>query len=223
MRRPSAHRFLAGGAALAACACLAAAPPLAAEEANELRGFRIGMAVAELPAAGYTGLACAARPDTALDSWGAFRACPPDAATGLREVRFRYDDAANPLARLHDRYAGTKVGGQPVLLSLLIGDGARVDGLRIRTDPGARLFERKRAMLFGEQVKNRYGEEGWVCTDAPPEAGEEPVGSVFIKEHCDKTTADRQFSLDRWLYRRAGEDLRRFSGGTAVTILRRGG
>ncbi|GAA0572554.1 hypothetical protein GCM10009416_09010 [Craurococcus roseus] len=222
MQGPSSRRSLAGAALVAACACLAAGPS-PAEEAAELRGFRIGMAVSDLPSEGYTGFACGARPETALDGWGGFRACPPDPATGLREVRFRYDDAANPLARLHDRYAGTKVGGQPVLLSLLIGEGARVEGLRIRTDPGARLFERKRAMLFGEQVKNRYGEEGWTCTDAAPEAGEEPVGGVFIKEHCDKTTADRRFSLDRWLYRRAGEDLRRFSGGTAVTILRRGG
>lgn len=208
----------------AALALLATPGPSArAAEGNDLRGFRVGMAVAELPPSGYTGFACAERPGVALSGWDEYRRCAPDAATGLRELRFRYDDEASELARSNERYAGTKVAGQPVLLSLLVGGDARVEGLRIRTDPEARLFERRKAFLFGEQIKARYGEEGWACTNAAPGPEEEPVGGVFVREHCEKTTADRRFVLDRWLFRRPGEELRRFVGGTALTILRRAG
>jgi hypothetical protein len=215
--RPVLHEL----AAVALAGCFVAAPVRAADE-NDLRGFRVGMAVADLPMAGYTGFTCAPPSATALGGWGDYRTCPRDADTGLHEVRFRYDDTASELAMSNERYAGTKVAGQPVLLSLLIGEDGRLEGLRIRTDPAAKLFERRKAFLFSEQVKGRYGEEGWNCTSQPAGAEEEPVGGIFIKEHCDKTTADRHYLLQRWLYRRAGEELRQFSSGSVVTILRHG-
>src|SRR6478735_9073885 len=145
-------RSLHGLAAVALAGCLLAAPVRAAEE-NDLRGFRVGMAVADLPMRGYTGFACAAPPATPLGGWGDYRACPREVDTGLHEVRFRYDDTASELAMSNERYAGTKVAGQPVLLSLLINEDGRLDGLRIRTDPAAKLFERRKAFLFSEQVK----------------------------------------------------------------------
>jgi hypothetical protein len=208
-------------AAAALAGCVLAAPGRAADE-NDLRGFRIGMAVADLPMRGYTGLACAAPPATPLGGWDDWRTCPRETDTGLHEVSFRYDDTASELAMSNERYAGTKVAGQPVLLSLLIGEDGRLDGLRIRTDPAAKLFERRKAFLFSEQVKGRYGEEGWTCTSQPAAAEEEPVGGILIKEHCDKTTADRHYLLQRWLYRKAGAELRQFSSGSVVTILRHG-
>lgn len=212
-------RAAAAGAAFA----LLLLPGLARAEERDLRDLQVGMAVSSLPAKGYTDLACAAQPETTLGGWGEYRACPPDPSNGLREIRFRYDDEASELARSNERYSGTKVAGQRVLLSLLVGADAHVEGLRIRTDPGARLFERRRAFLFGEQVKNRYGEEGWTCAGSAPGPDEEPVGGVFVKEHCEKSTPDRRLALDRWLFRRPGEELRQFHGGTAVTIMRRAG
>ena len=206
---------------LAGLLLLGLAAPGRAEE-NDLREFRIGMPVAALPASGYVELACAARLETRLAAWSEYRACPAEAGTGLHEVSFRYDETT-PLARSSERFAGTKVAGQPMLLSLLIGDDGRLDGLRMRTDPAAKLFERRKAFLFGDQVKARYGEEGWACRSMPPDDEEVPVGGIFIKEHCDKQTADRQYRLERWLYRHEGEDLRKFSGGSIVTILRRDG
>ncbi|NOG69693.1 hypothetical protein [Roseicella sp. DB1501] len=217
MRRPYGAGALAGLLGLAM-----SAPSPAMAEQNELREFRIGMPIADLPASGYVELACAARPEIRLEAWSEYRRCPAEAETGLHEVSFRYDQTT-PLARSNERYAGTKVAGQPMLLSLLIGGDARLDGLRMRTDPEARLFQRRKAFLFGDQVKARFGEEGWTCRSAPPTGEEEAVGGIFIKEHCDKQTADRQFLLERWLYRHEGEELRNFSGGTVLTILRRNG
>ena len=99
---------------------------------------------------------------------------------------FRYDEAPTRLA-MGEQVEGTKVAGHPVLLSLLIGDGRdSVDGIVIETDPTARLYLRKKAFLFGDQVKARYGDQGWTCRRRA-RGDEEPVGGVFLKEHCEKT------------------------------------
>ena len=159
-------------------------------------------------------------PERKLSGWSEYGQCPAD-RMGLHGVGFRYDDSTNELARINDDAQGTKIAGQPVLLALLIGDDARVDGLRIETDPKARLYAYKKAFLFGQQVKARYGQEGWSCTNAPPAADERPVGGVFVKEHCEKTTATRRFLLDRQLFRHADQDLKKFTDGTQLTILAR--
>lgn len=189
-------------------------------EPNDLREFRVGMPVAELPATGYRDFSCTDAPERTLSGWSEYGKCPVGPA-GFHSVSFRYDDNANQLARINEDARGTKIAGQPVLVALLIGDDARVDGLRIETDPQARLYAYKKAFLFGQQVKARYGQEGWVCTDAQPSADEQPVGGVFVKEHCEKTTATRRLVLDRQLFRHAGEDLKKFTDGTQLTILAR--
>lgn len=196
-----------------------AAPGVAGE--NDLREFRVGMPVAELPAEGYTGFACADDPARKLDGWRDFAACPAD-ARGLHAVRFGYDEAANFRAGVNEQFEGTKVAGHPVLLTLLIGGEGAVGGLTIETDPKARLFLRKKAFLFADQVKARYGEDGWACESASPAADEEPVGGVFVKERCEKTAGERRLILDRRLFRRPGQELKDFVGATRLTILRAG-
>ncbi len=89
----------------------------------------------------------------------------------------------------------------------------------IVTDPGARLFARRRAHVFGQQVKARFGEDGWVCRNAPPGGNEEAIGPTFINEHCAKVTATRRFILDRKLYRYADRPLRDFVSETRLLIL----
>jgi mono/diheme cytochrome c family protein len=201
----------------------APADPAAAGAApeNDLREFRVGMVVADLPAEGYVGLACADEPARELQSWASYRTCPAG-ERGLRGVRFRYDEAAYPLAALDDKYEGTKVAGHPVLLTLLLGDDGRVEGLVIETDPEARLYLRKKAFLLAAQVKSRYGEEGRACRSQPPAADEVPVGGVLIKEHCEKTTGGRRLVLDQRLLRHPGQDLKDFVGATRLTILHAG-
>lgn len=209
----------AAAAALALSAgALLAAPAAAAE--NDLRDLRVGMEARDLPRSGYLGFACADAPDTALPDWREYARCPADAA-GRRAVRFGYDDAANPQALANDKYAGTKVGGHPVRLTLLIGGEGRVDGLRIETDPSARLFFRKKAFLFGELAKARFGEDGWACTSGQPTEDAQPVGGVFVQERCEKTTPTRRYVLDRALYRRPGEELRSFVSRSRLEITER--
>ncbi len=208
--------FAAAAMAAIAVTVLAHARAARADE-NDLREFRVGMDVGELPRSGYLGFACADNPEHKLSSWQEYRQCSPQ-ASGLRAVRFRYDENANPLAKVNDTYEGTKVGGHPVLLTLLLGDTDRVRGLVIETDPTARLFMHKKAFLFGEQVKARYGEEGWVCVNQDLTPNEQPIGDVAIKEHCEKNTATRHFVLDRALFRRSGQELKDFVSRSRLEI-----
>jgi hypothetical protein len=204
---------------------LAAAPVIVtglsaarADQGNDLREFRVGMSVEELPSSGYVGLTCAAAQDKALSRWQDYRECPAD-SSGRHEVRFRYEENDNTHGRVNDHYEGTRVGGHPVLLSLLIGDEGRVDGLRITTDPAARLYMHKKAFLLGMQAKARYGDEGWICTEGQPSAEEQPVGGVFVKERCEKESPSRHFIIERELFRDPTKDLKDFVDGTTITIL----
>jgi hypothetical protein len=203
------------GAALAACLL---AQPARAGEPNDLREFRLGMRVEDLPRSGYTDFSCAAAPHRRLSSWQEYRECPADAA-GRHEVRFRYDNSTDPLAHVSDTHEGTRVAGHPVLVSLLIGDDGRLDGIRIETDPKARLFMHKKAFLLALQAKARFGEEGWTCTEGQPTADEQPIGGVFFKEHCEKATPTRHIIVERDLFRHPGQELKDFVGDTKVTIL----
>ncbi len=205
---------------------LVAVRPAAADTApggpeNDLREFRIGMTADEMPRTGYLGFACADA-GRKLDGWQAYRECPAD-ASGWHAVRFQYDEDANPLSKVNGLYEGTKVGGHPVLLTALMGDDARLKGLVIETDPAARLYLRKKAFLFGEQVKARYGSAGWACVSKEPAADQEPVGGVFMNERCEKTTAARRLTLDRVLFRKSGQDLKDFVSRSRLEILGRDG
>ncbi len=219
MRRPairSRAAFPLLGAALAAC--LLALPAHAAAP-NDLREFRVGMKVEDLPRSGYTDLSCAAAPGQGLAGWRDYGQCPPD-ASGRREVRFRYDNSTDPMSRVNESHEGTRVGGHPALISLLIGSDGQVDGLRIVTDPKAPLYMHKKAFLLGLQARARYGENGWSCTEGQPTTDEEPIGGVFIKEHCEKTTPTRHVIIDRDLFRNPGqEDPKAFVNDTKIAIL----
>ena len=176
---------------------------------NDLRDIRVGMAVADLPSAGYADFACAGDAGRKVAGWSGWRDCPAD-ASGLHALRFGYDKET-------DR-EGVIVAGHPAVLTLLVDNDGEVGGLRIETDPKARLYLRKKAFLFATQVKSRYGSEGWSCTQGQPEAGEQPVGGVYIRERCTKTAQNRSIVVERSLFRRADQDAKNFVDETRMTI-----
>ena len=202
-------------------AALALAQPAMAAEQLDLREFHIGERVQDLPKEGYGSFTCADASGQTISGWDDYKMCPAD-ASGFHAVGFRYTEESNPVGQVNESYQGTKVAGHPVLLALLIGDDGVVDGIRIQTDPKARLYLRKKAFLLGEQAKEHYGEDGWVCHDVQPTGDEEPVGGVFVKQHCEKRTPTRHVIVDRELYRRAGQPLQDFVAGSQVLILRAG-
>ena len=189
----------------------------AAAQQNDLREFRVGMPVSALPASGYGAFACVAEPSRKLPDWGGFKSCPasPD---GTHAVSFRYENAGTG-----EEDAGkTRVAGQPVQLALLIDDQAQVVGLRIDTDPHTSLYMHKKAYLFGMQARAKFGASDWTCSEGTPTPAEQPVGGVFVKEHCEKQTPTRHFVLDRQLFHDPTKDLRDFTDATQLTILRGG-
>jgi len=183
-----------------------------AAEQNDLREFRVGMSTSALPESGYGAFACADDPARTLSDWRDYSSCRAG-KDGSHAVSFRYDNAGG---------GETAVGGQPVNLALLIGDDAKVTGLRIETDQQARLYLHKKAHLFAQQVRARFGEDGWSCNQIAPTAMEQPVGGVFVHEHCEKVTDSRRFVLDHQLYRDPAKDLRDFTDATQLTILHAG-
>lgn len=178
---------------------------------NDLRDISIGAALADLPATGYVDFACASDLTIKLTGWPDWRRCSAG-ADGLRGLRFGYDPATSR--------DGTVVAGHPVILTALVDDAGTIAGLTIETDPKARLYLRKKAFLFGPQVQARYGSEGWNCTQAQPDAGEQPVGGVYLKERCAKTARGRALVIERKLLRPAGQDEKSFVDETRVTIRR---
>jgi hypothetical protein len=186
---------------------------VAAEEpaGNDLRDIRIGMVVTDLPAAGYANFACANDQGHAIAAWSDWPTCPED-KEGLRAIRFEYDPTTSR--------EGTMVAGHPAILTLLVDDKGIVAGLRIETDPKARLYIRKKAFLLGLQVKSRYGTDGWTCQQRQPDSGEQPVGGVFLKESCLKTVQGRSITVERKLFRRPDQDMKTFVDETRILILR---
>ncbi len=178
---------------------------------NDLRDIRIGMPVAEIPGAGYVNFSCADDANRKPSGWSDWRDCPTGAGQ-LRALRFGYDPATSR--------DGTVVAGHPAVLTALIDDAGTIAGLKIETDPKARLYLRKKAFLFGPQVEARYGADGWSCKQADPKAGEQPVGGVYLKETCTKTTTGRALTIERNFFRQAGQDEKSFVDETRVTILR---
>lgn len=199
-------------------ACLAAGIANAQPTQGDLRSFRIGMPVNELPTTGYVGFACAAAPHHALAGWAEYAECPKG-EDGFHAVAFRYGRASDPEAALGEDYRGTKVAGHPALVALLIDDHGIVQGIRIATDPDVPLYLHKKAFLFAGQVKARYGEQGWHCTEMAPQPGQSPIGDEFINRSCEKTTATRRYVLTQQLFARTGQPLRDFVSAAEVTIL----
>jgi hypothetical protein len=178
---------------------------------NDLRDIRIGMAVTDLPAGGYANFACANEQGRAIAGWSDWPTCPAD-KEGLRAIRFDYDPSTSR--------EGTMVAGHPAILTLLVDDKGIVAGLRIETDPKARLYIRKKAFLLGLQVKSRYGTDGWTCQQRQPDSGEQPVGGVFLKESCLKTVQGRSITVERKLFRRPDQDMKTFVDETRILIRR---
>ncbi|KRR01968.1 hypothetical protein CQ12_14945 [Bradyrhizobium jicamae] len=210
MRRLKLPGVLAAGVLAWQAVSLASSPARTEEfSGNDLRDIRLGMAATELAESGYADFSCAADPKRALTGWKDWRDCPA-AASGTRAIRFGYDPSTS-----HD---GTMVAGHPAILTLLIDDTGHVAGLQIETDPKARLYVRKKAFLLGLQAKSRYGPDGWVCTEGQPDAGDQPVGGIYLKERCTKTISGRSLIVERNLFRRPDQDIKNFVGDTRISI-----
>jgi hypothetical protein len=183
------------------------------EDRGELRGLRLGMQAATMSTDGFDDFACGSNggpPRAPLSGWADFRTCRPE-ANNLHEVYVRFDEQQAYQAKafgdptLPSEANGTRVAGHPVILSVLFNDAGIAQEIRIVTDPRAPLSLRRMAQLLRLRVIAHYGEEGWTCIDLPAEPAETPVGKIFIKQRCEKTTPEHRLILQARLLRKPGQ------------------
>jgi hypothetical protein len=209
-------RAMAMRGCVLALAFVLAAPVATAwadDDSGELRGLRLGMQAATMTTDGFDDFACGSNggpPRAPLTGWADFRACRPE-ASGLHEVDVRFDEQRAYQAKafgdptLPSEANGTRVAGHPVILSVLFNDSGIAQEIRIVTDPRAPLSLRRMAQLLRLRVIAHYGDEGWTCADLPAEPGETPVGKIFIKQRCEKTTPEHHLIMQARLLRKPGQ------------------
>jgi len=175
--------------------------------------IHIGEAASEIPDE-FVDYACGTNggpPAVPLKGFTEFKKCRPD-ADGLHEVYFAYDDELEYRARALDirseirMYAGTTVFEFPVVASVLFDDAGRVRGLRAVTDPRQHVSrDRIEFWELANFLRQRFGEEGWQCKDLPPEEGESPAGSTFLKNHCEKVAGGLHLVLEQRYFEKKGQ------------------
>ncbi len=208
----SAGRRAALVSALALVAAMAAAGAQDRPDAGEIHGLKLGLDARRMSLDGFGEFACGSNggpPRQKLEGFADFAKCRAE-PSGLHEVYLRFDDEEEYIGRAIDddqytRKIGTRVAGHPVILSALFDDGGILRGLRFVTDPRAAPAERRMAHLLRVAVINRYGPEGWSGRDQPPAAGETPVGGVFLKQQCWKTSDGRDLMVEAHFLRKPGQ------------------
>ena len=175
--------------------------------------IHIGEKAAEIPDA-FVNYACGTGggpPSIPLAKFTEFEKCRPD-ANGLREVYFEYDDELEYWARALDlkaeirMYAGTSAYEFPVVASVLFDDAGLVKGERLVTDPRQQLSrDRNEFWVLADFIRHRFGDDGWQCKDLPPDEGESPAGSNFIKNHCEKTSGGLHLVLEQRYFQKKGQ------------------
>ena len=175
--------------------------------------IHIGEAASEIPD-GFINYACGTDggpPSVPLKNFADFKKCRPD-ANGLHEVYFEYDDELEYWARALDLkeeiriYAGTTAYEFPVVASVLFDDAGVAKGMRLVTDPRQQLSrDRNEFWILADFIRHRFGDGGWQCKDLPPEEGESPAGSNYIKNHCEKTVEGLHLVLEQRYFQKKGQ------------------
>lgn len=189
-------------------------PARAAEPRAEIWDIPLGMPVSEIEA-DFVDLACGSNggpPSRRLAGFADFATCRPE-KSGLHEIYLRYDDEQEYVARSLEqrrdvmRFGGTVAFGFPVVASLLIDADGLLQGRRLVTDPRpANQTSRPRFEFWtlGNLLRNHFGSD-WACTNAEPAAGENPVGTYFVKSECTLENDTGRFSIAQQYLQKRGQ------------------
>jgi hypothetical protein len=182
------------------------------DDQGEIRRLRLGLNAQTMSADGYGEFACGSNggpPRQRLLHWSEFGKCRPE-ENGLHEVYARFDDENEYVGKAIDDPVtlgrmGTRVAGHPIILSVLFDSGGILRGIRFVSDPRGDPGARRMAHLLRLAIINRYDPSGWTCTDSPPAPGETPVGGIFLKQRCEKVTAERHLMVEARFLRKPGQ------------------
>lgn len=190
------------------------APNALAQSRARIFGVELGSTVNALPADQWVEPACGTNggpPSLRLERFEDFGRCPVEAATGLREIWFIYDDEWEYVARAYrdpveiKSYSANVFYGQPIITSLLVDDGGLVQGYRVVTDPRAPTAERLTAYQLHATFKTLFNGARWRCVALAREEREDPVEGVFLKEDCVMALGERLIRLEGRHLRKAGQ------------------
>jgi hypothetical protein len=209
-------------------ACWMAAPAAAQMPRRAtIWDLKIGAPIGEQPRPNeFRGFACGSNggpPRAPLTGWADFKRCPAEPG-GLREVYFEYDDENEYVARAHDddreinRWAGTHEVTFPVVTSGLFDDAGILKGIRLVTDARpehrnditeANRRKREDSYNLGSVMASRFNiEAAQDCKSLPPAEGESSVGSLFVKQLCERKDAatGRRIVVRANLFRKPGQN-----------------
>jgi hypothetical protein len=193
--------------ALALAACPAAGDAQGLRRAN-IWDLKLGEPVAAQPSPNeFRAFACGSNggaPRQPLTGWSDFARCRAE-PNGLHEVYFEYDDELEYIARARDlereitRWFGTTEAGFPIITSALFDANGVLKGIRLVTDSRpehrnditeANVRKRADAYMFGGIMAPRYDiDPARDCTTLAPAEGESSVGTMFVKQACDRVSA----------------------------------
>ena len=188
--------------------------PALAQQPVRIWDIPFGTPTSALPADEFVDPACGSNGGPAgvpLASFTEYAKCAPE-PSGLREVWFIYDDTQEYVALalrnpvLLGRYRATAIAQQPVVLSLLIDEQARVAGYRIFTDPRAEEAQRYEAHTVAANLRGRFG-TAWTCTDLDAALGETPIAGTFVKQSCLHEEAGLRARVESRFYYRPGQQM----------------
>jgi hypothetical protein len=187
--------------------------PQSLADRPDIWDLELGTDITRIPRLSYQDYACGTDggpPAKQLRSFAEFRECEPE-ENGLREVQFRYDDELEYIARAYEaqawieRLEGTKPFGAPSVVSALIDDNGVLQGIRIVTDDRVPDAQRAAAYTYRYQYMNRFGLDGWQCSDSAPDVDRRPVGDAFMDQRCVKQVDDLNLTVEAQYYRRPGQ------------------
>lgn len=202
----------------------------AAEAAPDSRltvwDLKLGTRAADMPPIeAFKGYACGSNggpPRQVIGGWGDYGKCRAD-DQGLHEVYFEYDDELEYIARAKElprelsRFAGTMERAFPIIVSALFDDSGVLRGIRLVSDPRpdhrpdnymVETKGRTEAYQLGNATAARFGiDPQQDCQNLPRGEGESPVGSIFIKQICEKAdpAAGTKVALQINYYRKPGQ------------------
>ena len=161
--------------------------------AEDLRDFKVGSSIEEVPERGYVNLKCEDK--TEILKWSNFKNCVKS-SNNFYIISFEYDERF----AVTEEFEGTQVSGHPVLINIAVDDSGILQEININTDPKAPFYFRKQSHLLWLRVYSKYGTQGWECSDRDPEKNHIKIGKKYINNKCVKQVKNKLITIQSQFY-----------------------
>ena len=161
--------------------------------AEDLRDFKVGSSIEEVPERGYVNLRCEDK--TELLKWSSFKNCKKT-SNNYYIISFEYDERF----AVTEEFEGTQVSGHPVLINVAVDESGILQEININTDPKAPFYFRKQSHLLWLRVYSKYGSKGWECSNKTPEKNHIKIGKKYVNNKCVKQVKNKLITIQSQFY-----------------------